>query len=272
MPEIVEIEILRKEVIDQLSGKVIKEVVINKESILNMSGEEFSPLIVGSKIVNAHRKGKVLIVDLSNDVSLAIHFLLTGFMKLVDKCDRDKVQVGFIFSDGKCLAINGIMRGGFVKALGSAKVFDDPALKKLAIDAMSPTFTKDELKKILIKNNKKKIKQILMDQSIISGIGNAYSDEILFKAGILPTRKASSLTDEEIDKLYEAFGEVFKTAEKYGGASELTFVHLDGRKGEAHKHFFVHKRAGEPCLVCGTPIEVTKIGGRSAYFCPHCQK
>ena len=272
MPEIVEIEILRKEVIDQLSGKTIKEVVINKEGLLNMSGEKFSPLIVGNEIVNARRKGKVLVIDLSNDVSLAIHFLLTGFMRLVDKCDRDKVQVGFILNDGKCLAINGIMRGGFVKALDSAKVFEDPALKKLGIDAMSPAFTKDELKKILIKNGKKKIKQVLMDQSIISGIGNAYSDEILFKAGILPMRKASSLTEEEIDKLYEAFGEVFKTAEKYDGASELTFVHLDGRKGEAHKHFFVHKRAGEPCLVCGTPIEVTKIGGRSAYFCPHCQK
>ncbi len=272
MPEIVEIEILRKEVIDQLSGKTINEVIINKESLLNMSGEEFSPLIVGNRIVNARRKGKVLVIDLSNDVSLAIHFLLTGFMRLVEKCDQDKVQVGFIFDDGKCLAIKGIMRGGFVKALDSAKVFEDPTLKKLGIDAMSPAFTKDELKKILIKNGKKKIKQVLMDQSIISGIGNAYSDEILFKAGILPMRKASSLNGNEIDNLYKSFGEVFRTAEKYGGASELTFVHLDGKKGEAHKHFFVHKRAGKPCLVCGTPIQATKIGGRSAYFCPHCQK
>ena len=272
MPEIVEIEILRREVIDQLKGKTIKDTVINKESLLNMSGEEFSPLIAGNKIVNARRKGKVLIIDLSNNISLAIHFLLTGFMKLVNECDRSKAQVGLIFEDGKCLMINGIMRGGFVKALNSAKVFEDPALKKLGIDAMSPAFTRGELEKILIRNGKKKIKQVLMDQSVISGIGNAYSDEILFKAGILPMRKASSLNKNEIERLYDAFSEVFKTAEKYGGASELTFVHLDGRKGEAHKHFFVHKREGKPCLVCGTPIQVTKIGGRSAYFCPQCQK
>ena len=272
MPEIVEIEILRKEVINQLSGKTINEVIINKESILNMSGEEFSPLIIGNKIVSARRKGKVLIIDLSNDISLAIHFLLTGFMRLVDKCNRSKVQIGFILDDGECLTINGIMRGGFVKALATSKVFDDPALKKLGIDAMSPAFTRDELKNILIKNGRKKIKQVLMDQSIISGVGNAYSDEILFKAGILPMRKASSLNGNEIDNLYKSFGEVFRTAEKYGGASELTFVHLDGKKGEAHKHFFVHKRAGKPCLVCGTPIQVIKISGRSAYFCPHCQK
>jgi formamidopyrimidine-DNA glycosylase len=272
MPEIVEIEFLRREVIEQLKGRTIKKVIVNKDSLLNVSREQFSLLVSGKQIVNARRKGKVLIIDLSEEISLVIHFLLTGFMRLTKPCDEDKVQIGFILDDDNCLAINGIMRGGFVKVLKSSKVFDDPALKKLGIDAMSPEFTKEELKKILLKNGKKKIKQILMDQSLIAGIGNAYSDEILFRAGILPMRKASTLTESEINKLFSAFSEVFADSEKYGGASELTFVHLDGKKGEAHKHFLVHKRAGEKCVNCNSIVEVTKINGRSAYFCPKCQK
>ncbi len=272
MPEIVEIEILRKESSERLKGKKVKEIVVNKESLLNISGEELSPLLKGKVFSGARRKGKILILDFSGGISLAIHFLLTGYMRLLKKCDKEKVQVGILFEDGECLAINGIMRGGFVKALKSSEVFNDPAIKKTGIDAMSPELTAEKLLEIFEKYKKKKVKQVLMDQSVIAGIGNAYSDEILFRAGILPTRKCGEIGKEEAEKIVSSMREVFEEAEKYGGASELTFVHLDGKKGEYHKHFRVHKRAGEPCLVCGTPIETVKINGRSAYFCPKCQK
>ncbi len=272
MPEIVEIEILRKEVLDNLKGKVVKDVVINKETLLNMSEEEFSSLIIGKKIIGARRKGKVLIIDFSNSVSIIIHFLLTGYMKIVRECDKKKVQVGFIFNDGTCLSINGIMRGGFVKLLKSEEIFEDPSLRKLGIDAMSPEFTAEKLFEIFSKNPRKKIKQILMDQSLISGIGNAYSDEILFHAGINPERKCNELTRDDARKIIEAMKSVFKEAEKYGGASELTFVHLNGKKGEFHKHFKVHKREGKLCFVCGTPIKSVKINGRASFYCPNCQK
>ena len=272
MPEIVEIEILRKETQELLKGIEIKGVVINKEAILNMSGREFSRFAVGEKIENARRKGKVLIVDLSNGYSIAIHFLLTGFMKVVDECEKEKVQVGFLLSNGKCLYIGGIMRGGFVKILKSNKVFEDESLKKLGIDAMSPNFTLDTFNKILVRNGKKKIKQILMDQTLIAGIGNAYSDEILFRAGVRPDRKALSLNKEEIKKIFSSIPEVFKESESFGGESELTFVHLNGKKGEFQKHFKVHKRAGKLCPGCEGTVQMIKINGRSSYYCPECQK
>ena len=272
MPEIVEIEILKKESLELLKGKEIKETIVNKETILNVSGREFSRFTTGVKIINARRKGKVLILDLSNEHSIAIHFLLTGFMKLVEKCDKSKVQIGFILSNGKCLYIGGIMRGGFVKLIKSINVFEDESLKKLGIDAMSPDFTIDVFNRILLENKKKRIKQILMNQNIIAGIGNAYSDEILFRAGVMPDRKVYTLTKEEISKIYNAIFEVFKEAEKYGGESELTFVHLNGKKGEYQKHFKVHKMAGKLCPNCGGEIKVMKINGRSSYYCPKCQK
>ncbi len=272
MPEIIEIEILRKEVSNLLKGKKIKEVVINKESLLNTSEDEFSSLVKGKEIVGARRKGKVLIIDLEGGISVAVHFLLTGFMKLTEECDTEKVQVGFLFEDGTCLAINGIMRGGFVKVLKSEDVFSDPSLKKLGIDAMSPELTAEKLLEIFERNKKKKVKQVLMDQSIISGIGNAYSDEILFEAGISPLRKCGDIAREEAEKILASMKKVFEEAESFGGASELTFVHLDGKKGEYHKHFKVHKRAGEPCVKCKGSVESVKINGRMSFYCPNCQK
>ncbi len=272
MPEIVEIEILRKEISNLLTGKKIKKVIINKKTILNTSEDEFSSLVKGKEIIGARRKGKVLVIDLSEGISIIIHFLLTGFMKLTENCDTEKVQVGFLFEDGKCLAINGIMKGGFVKVLKSEDVFNDPSLKKLGIDAMSSELTAEKLLEIFQKNKKKKIKQVLMDQSIISGIGNAYSDEILFDAGISPLRKCGDITLDESKRIINSMKKVFREAENFGGASELTFVHLNGKKGEYHKHFKVHKRAGEPCVGCGGLIESVKINGRMSFYCPKCQK
>jgi len=272
MPEIVEIDILRQEVGDQLKGAVVKEAFVNKESILNVSRDEFSLLLRDKKIVGTRRKGKVLIIDFSSDISIAIHFLLTGTLRLLQKFDKRSLQVGFVLKNGDCLAISGIMRGGFVKILDSNAVFDAPRLKKLGIDAMDKEFTEEAFKKIIKENGKKRIKQILMDQSIIAGIGNAYSDEILFNAGVLPTRKANTLMNEEIKKIYQSMYKIFNESFQYGGESVLTFVHLDGKKGEYHKHFKVHKREGEPCDVCGSLIESVKVGGRRSFFCPHCQK
>ncbi len=272
MPEIVEINILKKESQELLKGKYVKSVVVNKKTILNMSEEKFSSLIIGSRISNARRKGKVLILDLSNEHSLAIHFLLTGFMKLMNSCDKEKVQIGLILSNGMCLYIGGIMRGGFVKILRSNEVFEDKALKKLGVDAMSLEFTIERFEEILFRNEKKNIKKILMDQTLIAGIGNAYSDEILFRAGVMPNRKVSTLTKEEIKNIFNAIPIVFEESESYGGESELTFVHLDGKKGEYHKHFKVHRQIGKPCSVCGTTVQMMKINGRSSYYCPKCQK
>ncbi len=272
MPEIVEIEILKREVETQLKGAVIKEAFANKETITNVSKDEFALLLQNKKIISTGRKGKVLIINLSSNTSVAIHFLLTGTLRLLDHCDKEKIQVGFILKDRHCLAVSAIMRGGFVKVLNTKDIFNVPELKKLGIDAMDKKFTSDVFKRIVQTNGKKMIKQILMNQTIIAGIGNAYSDEILFSAGILPTRKANTLSNKEIEKIYQSMNKIFNESFQYGGESTLTFVHLNGKKGEYQNHFKVHKREGKPCLICGTLIKSTKVGGRKSFFCPHCQK
>ena len=272
MPEVIEVDFLKKEVQQFLVGKTVKIGVLKKESLSNLNAMQFSEILRGKTIVGSGRKGKVLIIELSDSISLLVHFLLTGFARYYEVCPDMNYQAALYFKEDGCLLINGIMLGGFVKIVQTDKIFEENGLKELGIDILSSDFTLSEFKKIIASNKRKIIKQVLIDQHIIAGIGNAYSDEILFEAKILPFRKCETLSEEEITNIYNAKDKVFERSISYGGESELSFVHLDGKRGEFHKHFRVHKRKGEPCRICGTPVLMKKIGGRSSYYCTNCQK
>jgi formamidopyrimidine-DNA glycosylase len=116
-----------------------------------------------------------------------------------------------------------------------------------------------------------KIKSFLLDQRFVAGIGNAYADEMLFEARISPTRTASTLSKEEVRVLHANMVRTLRRGLELGGSSEMAFVHLDGSKGGFQEQFKVKGRKGKPCVMCGTPIEKTSVGGRGTYFCPACQ-
>lgn len=271
MPEVIEVDFLREEVSNLLKGKEICEVSLKKASLSNMSEVNFSDILKGKHITGARRKGKVLIIDLSGGFSILIHFLLTGFMRIYKEYPND-IQVSIRFCDDICLGIGGIMMGGFIKVVPSESIFTEEGVKELGIDVLDPCFTAEKFAQIVRLNRNKRIKAVLMDQHIIAGLGNAYSDEILFQARVRPDRKCSTLRDEEILAIYKSIGKVFEESRSYGGESELSFVHLDGRRGEFHEHFKVHKQENKDCPECGGKIVVMKIGGRGSYFCPNCQK
>jgi formamidopyrimidine-DNA glycosylase len=271
VPEIIEVDFLRQEINSQLVDRVVLDAFLNKEKASNVRSSEFSNILKGKTLLGARRKGKILIVDFSSNISLIFHFLLTGFMKLVFPCERDKFQAGLIFKSD-CLVIGGLMGAACARIVSSEEVFNDEILRDLGIDALSPKFTYDAFKNIVLTNQKKSIKQVLMDQRVIAGIGNAYSDEILFEARIYPLRKCGTLTEKDLKKLYEAIFSIFEESRKFGGESELSFVHLSGEKGKMQEHFKVHKREGEKCIKCGNTVAVLKINGRTSYYCPVCQK
>lgn len=272
MPEIIEIDFLRQEINSQLIGKTVADSFLNKEKASNVSRNEFAGILRGKSIIGARRKGKVLILDFTGNISIIVHFLLTGYMRLSSAFDISKLQAGIIFSDGNCLCIGGLMGNAFVRLIKTSEVFLDRNLKVQGVDALSPDFTLQVLEKIILLNPKKFIKQALTDQHLIAGIGNAYSDEILFKAKILPTRRCGTLSNYEEKALYESIFLVFEEARAYGGESELSFVHLNGEKGHFNEHFKVHKREFQKCNDCDSLISSTKIDGRKTYFCSLCQK
>jgi formamidopyrimidine-DNA glycosylase len=271
VPEIIEVDFLRQEINDQLIDRVVVDAFLNKEKASNLRSSEFKSKLKGTTLLGARRKGKVLIIDFSHDVSLVVHFLLTGFMRLASPCEKDKFQAGIIFTND-CLVIGGLMGTACVNLVDSKKVFEDKALKGLGIDALSPEFNFNAFKELVMVNQKKNIKQLLTDQSLIAGIGNAYSDEILFEAKVHPLRRCNSFDEREIEKIYGAILGVFEEARKYGGESELSFVHLNGQKGKMQEHFKVHKREGEVCPACGGKVASLKANGRTSFFCPECQK
>jgi len=272
MPEVVEVNFLKDEIASAFLGKRLVEAALNNEKISNVSKEKFSKELEGETLEQVGRHGKVLILKFTNDKYLLLHFLLTGFLRLIEEAEKEKAQAYLTFDNGQSIGIFGIMSNGFLNYHKTKNIKDVDEIKQLGVDVLSEDFNIKKFKEILNEFKNKSIKDILLDQSIIAGLGNAYSDEILFESKIHPKRKAKDLTDKEIDTIYKKIFEVLDKAKKYGGASELSFVHLDGTKGHFHEHFIVHKKEGENCPVCGNPIEVIKIGGRSSYYCPHCQR
>ncbi len=272
MPEVVEIDFLKDEVKNILKNKRVAEAFINKEVISNVTSSQFNEELKGKTLLDTGRYGKILIIDFSMDTSLIIHFLLTGFLKTTGKNESYIAQAGIIFEDGIALTINGIMAGGFIRLHKKSDIQSDESIKRLGIDVLNKEFNYECFHSIIKKNEKITIKEILINQEIIAGLGNAYSDEILFNANVYPARKCSSLHRMEIEKLYQSIFQTIEEAKAFGGASELGFVHLDGSKGSFHKHFKVHKREGMNCAVCGAKINTVKIKGRTSYYCPICQR
>lgn len=221
--------------------------------------------MVNAVIKNILRKGKLLVFELSGGKSVAIHLRMTG--QLIYPGDTKKSRVSFKFSDGKFLDFNDS------RLLGELRLLDDWRSLKFIKELGPEPFdiTEEEFRR-KISNKKTKIKPLLMDQAFISGVGNLYAAEALFKAKINPLRTASSLTDKEIALLFKEIKGTLTQAIRYKGSSVDQYVQLTGAQGTYAKYHKVYDRAGKPCLICKTPIKRIALAGRGTYFCPKCQK
>ena len=241
MPELPEVETIRRQLAQKIIGKKLN----------------------GKKIVKVRRRAKLLIIDFSDDSSLLFHLKLTGQLIFNGKPLKYTRKV-FKFSDGSQLIFNDVRKFGWWK-----KVKDTKKIEKQfgpeALEINLKTF-----KTLLRKRPKAKIKPLLMDQKFIAGIGNIYSDEILFAAKVGPLRLVKTLTDREVQSIFQNIKKILKTAIKHQGSSVKYYLDAYGQKGDYVKYHKVYHR--DKCSVCGTDIKKVKIGGRSAHFCPKCQK
>jgi formamidopyrimidine-DNA glycosylase len=266
MPELPEVETIKRDLEKIILDKKINEVCIHHPAVVRYPQlNKFKSQLEGAKIKNILRKAKVLILELSNGKSLVIHLKMTG--QLVYPGDAKKSRVSFHLSDGKILDFND------QRLFAELRVIDDWRSLKF-IQGLGPEpfeLSLDKFKEML-SQKKTKIKALLMDQSFISGIGNLYAAEVLFRAGIHPGRPTNSLSDKEKEALFKAIKDVLGEAIKYGGSSVDDYVRLSGQPGDYVKHHRVYGREGKPCLICKTPIKRISLGGRGTYFCPRCQK
>ncbi|MFH1622741.1 MAG: bifunctional DNA-formamidopyrimidine glycosylase/DNA-(apurinic or apyrimidinic site) lyase [Candidatus Omnitrophota bacterium] len=266
MPELPEVETIKRQLQKSIFGKKIINVIVNKPNVIKEpSLASFKRDIKGARIKQIIRKAKVLILELSNGKSLVVHLRMTG--QLVYPGSGKQSRISFMLSNKKILdyndrrllgelrLINNWRNLGFIKTLGP-EPYD---------------LTEREFSQMLSKKTTK-IKPLLMDQAFISGVGNIYAAEALFKAKINPLRPASSLSQKERIKLFSTIKKILDDAIKHKGSSVDQYVTASGQKGSYAKYHRVYDRQGKPCFVCKYPIKRIALGGRGTYFCGRCQK
>ncbi len=274
MPELPEVETIRKGLEKKVRGKRVNKVIIKSEKAIKVpsSPDEFIKKIEGRKLSEIKRKGKYLILELDCKDSLIIHLKMTG--RLIYSSEGEELsyaRVIFIFLDKTQLNFTDMRGFGGLWLVSDEEFSNLPFLKSLGPEPLENDFTLDRFRKLL-QGKKGKIKSLLMEQTFIAGVGNIYSQEALFLSGIHPERNASILIDREIKSLYNNLLAVLREALSYGGSSVDTYVNLNGKKGDYESYLRVYGRKGKDCPRCGAVIRKIKVSGRGTCFCPVCQK
>jgi formamidopyrimidine-DNA glycosylase len=308
MPELPEVQTVVTELNKKLPGRKIKRVTINMGKIVSIGPQtvsnvrdtsqktvtEFAKLLTGRKFVSVKRRGKMLIFDVDGPLSMLVHLKMTGQFIFEDKAQRAKTKgkyqilnrptaplvqlpckfthVMFHFTDGSTLYYNDMRQFGYLRIVKDADMDKVSEFKNYGPEPLDKKFTSTIFAAALKNRKKIPIKLALMDTKVVVGIGNIYSDEILYHAHVRPDRMVSSLTPKELRAVFDNIKPVLLMGIKYKGSSVGDFIRPDGKWGSMGKHHFVYGRKNQPCLGCGTIIESKKLGGRTTCFCPKEQK
>jgi len=278
MPELPEVEVMRRDLEREVVGKKIKavEVTGTRSVRRHKNRKEFITILTGRKITGVQRRGKYLVMKLDGNDALVVHLGMSGQL-LRAKTAREKApkhtHVAITFTQG------GLLRFVDPRTFGEMFVapYDelDQQVDELAHLGLDPleTALSWELFGRMLAEKKTRLKPLLMDQKFIAGIGNVYSDEILFEAGLKWERQSDSLSQQEVRRLYRAISETLQDAVKYRGSSlaDEQYVDLFGKPGGYQEHHQVYGREGQACRRCRRPIHRARYSNRSTFYCDACQ-
>ena len=295
MPELPEVETVRRGLERTIVGKTVASVDVRVPKMFQSGESLIDDALVGANVLSADRRAKILLVNLSSGYTLAIHLKMTGQLIAVNgksfvgghpekaydqPLPHKHTHITITFTDGATLYYNDLRKFGWMKLLqkqgkGSKEKGEKTVNQfldelKLGPEPLGKEFTLEYFSSGL--RRRTSIKQLLLDQKFIAGIGNIYADEALFAAKVLPTRVASSLSTLEVERLFDGVKDVLKLGIEHGGTTMNTYRNVDGTHGGMRDHLKVYGREGKACLRCGATIQKKKIGQRSASFCPECQK
>lgn len=276
MPELPEVETIRRQLEGALVGLSIEKIDI----LVKKSFQGDPSQVIASPIVAVDRRGKHLTFKFENGCGMMVHLKMSGQLLLIedkeDQEDKDKkyTRVKFKISNGGELWFCDLRKFGWMRVIAKDKLKSLEENLDLGVEPLTKKFTVQYLQEKLSQRPKVTIKQFLLDQTEIAGIGNIYADEALFAAMIKPTRRAGDLTAGEISNLHDCIQEVLEKAILLGGSSDRSYVQADGSLGRyLVEEGNVYHRQGQICRRCGQGIiERTKISGRSSHFCPFCQR
>lgn len=274
MPEMPEVEIIRRNLVDRLKDKMIANVEVLLPRLIKWpTVESFASMIIGRTIADFKRKGKYLLLELDNSDIVVIHLRMTGRLCYVGKgVERDAyTKIVFHLNNGDVLTYADTRTLGTLYAIKANELWRISGLANMGPEPLSAEFTIAYLQETL-KSNRGKIKSFLLNQKYIGGLGNIYVDECLILSKIHPERVGNSLAVNEIKQLYAAINQVIDAGINDGGTTFRDYRNGNGEKGSHQENLFAYGRTGLPCRFCGSIIEKIEVGGRGTHFCPQCQK
>jgi formamidopyrimidine-DNA glycosylase len=284
--ELPEVEVMRRDLEKDVVGRRIKQVEVrpspNALRVIRRHAKpgkrsvrkEFASKLEGKRITKVERKGKYLLLVLEGGDVLVVHFGMSGqFIRATKRQTQPAhTHVVITFQQGGDLRFVDPRTFGEMFVAEADDVGKVKELQHIAIDPLEDTFTWQSFGELMAERASK-LKSLLMDQKFISGLGNIYSDEVLFAAGLRHDRMSNTLSSQEVRRLYRAMQEVMQDSIRYRGTTlpDEAYVDLFGRPGEYQNDLKVYGRKGLPCRRCRTPIESISLGGRRSYYCPQCQ-
>ncbi|HET7236142.1 MAG TPA: bifunctional DNA-formamidopyrimidine glycosylase/DNA-(apurinic or apyrimidinic site) lyase [Actinomycetota bacterium] len=278
--ELPEVEVMRRDIEKDVVGRKVAAAEVrsskNAMRVVRRHGKrkEFTDRVIGRKFTKAERRGKYVLLQMDNGEVLVTHFGMSGqFVRGTKRVPLPPhTHVVLTFAQGGDLRFVDPRTFGEMFVATPDELGKVKELQHIAIDPLDHVFTWQAFGAALAQRAAK-MKQLLMDQKFVSGLGNIYSDEVLFAAGLRYDRMSDTLSSQEVRRLYRAMQEVLQEAIRFRGTTleDEAYVDLFGKPGEFQNELKVYGRAGLPCRRCRTPIQAVKVSGRNAYFCPQCQ-
>lgn len=286
MPELPEVETVRIGLAALLSGKRVRSVDFDWPKGFPNSDTDVAAYLVGAKVTAVNRRAKVLLIELDSQYSLVIHLKMTGQLvfrgdqhfgaghpngSLVGELPDKSTRVTFTFEDGSRLFFNDQRKFGWVRLLPTIEVPAIDFFQKVGPEPLADDFTAEAFITRLRRRDGSAIKAVLLDQTVVAGIGNIYADESLWAAKIHPLTRVKDVSDAQLRDLYVGLVKVLKLSIEKGGSTDRNYVDAVGKRGSYLTFANVFRREGQPCPRCGTTIVKMRAAGRGTHLCPHCQ-
>lgn len=287
MPELPEVETVRVGLSKLLPGRVVQSVDHDWPKSFPNAAHDVEQFLVGAAVTDVRRRAKVLLIELGTNYTLVIHLKMTGQLvfvgkerfgaghpndSLVNDLPDKSTRVTLTFADGTKLFFNDQRKFGWVRLLPTPEVPNIDFFLKVGPEPLSDEFTWQVFKQRLMRRKNSNIKAVLLDQTVLAGVGNIYADESLWGAKIHPTRLVKDLKDSQIKLLHSELRFVLQLAIDKGGSSNHTYVNAEGKRGSYMDFARVFRREGLACPRCSATIIKTKVAGRGTHTCPTCQK
>lgn len=282
MPELPEVQTVTSQIAKKITGKRIAGFWSDWEKQVKPGLTKLSKLAVGGTVLGARRIGKHIIIDLDNGSSLVIHLKMSGHLLYKDATNQgakewDDPMNRFIhhridFTDGSWVDFSDLRKFGWIDCVATTEVEMMKSIASLGCDALAGECNLDFFEVLFKKNARKKVATLLLEQDKIAGIGNIYRSEMLYRSGIRPLRTVAKSTRAERERLFTAMKEVLREAVRLRGTTDGDFRDTSGKPGGFQKTLYVYGRENLPCKRCDTIVVRKKLGQRSVFYCPTCQK